>query len=293
MTTTTTSITIPSTTPYVTQPKETPRGTSSETRVFSVDVLGTGKSGYLTQNSDYQKLIEEIQNTISKNDQLFKQIQESNYPNAGSYQSDLVNYKIDNQIKDLTQTRQQIWDFINKKYNENTNLKRFYFDENRKADDFIKQQMQDFTEINSLVQSGESKSSVAYEKLNQLKYNIDRTRYYRRLYLILIAVQIIMVIILALSLTNVIPKATSLIIVVLILVAALGFVIYYVFFVNIGRNKFAWHKFDHNSSIGSGSGPVVKSSSSLSDTAKSQIDTDLMSVVNSQKNKKDSKTCDE
>ena len=159
-TTSTQSITIPSTTTFITQ-LAPPRGTATDSRVFNVDVMGTGKSGYLTQNSDYQKLIGEIQDTISKNDQLFKQIQESNYPNAGSYQSDLINYKIDTQIKDLTQTRHQIWDFINKKYKENTNLKRFYFDENRKADEFIKQQLQDFNEINSLVQSSENKNSVA------------------------------------------------------------------------------------------------------------------------------------
>ena len=45
------------------------------------------------QAADYQALLGEIQTTIDKNDTLFKQIQQTNYPNAGSYSSDLLNYK--------------------------------------------------------------------------------------------------------------------------------------------------------------------------------------------------------
>ena len=88
-------------------------------------------------SADYKSLIREIQSTIDKNDSLFKQIQLTNYPNAGSYSSDLLDYKINTQVADLTKTRIQIWDFLNKKYNENTNLRAYYFDEIRKADNHI------------------------------------------------------------------------------------------------------------------------------------------------------------
>ena len=100
-------------------------------------------------SSDYQSLMSEIKITIDKNDTLFKQIQQSNYPNAGSYTSDLLNYKIDTQVTDLTKARQQIWDFLNKKYAENTKLRTYYFDEIRKADEHIQDltsQQQDLVE---------------------------------------------------------------------------------------------------------------------------------------------------
>ena len=88
--------------------------------------------------SDYQVLLSEIKTTIDKNDALFRQIQQSNYPNAGSYTSDLIDYKIDTQVTDLTKARQEIWNFLNKKYAENTKLRTYYFDEIRKADGHIK-----------------------------------------------------------------------------------------------------------------------------------------------------------
>ena len=39
----------------------------------------------IAESTDYQALMTEIKLTIDKNDLLFKQIQQSNYPNAGSY----------------------------------------------------------------------------------------------------------------------------------------------------------------------------------------------------------------
>ena len=106
------------------------------------------KSNDLSSTSDYTTLMSEIQATIDKNDALFKQIQQSNYPNAGSYTSDLLNYKIDTSVTDLTATRQQIWDFLTKKYAENTALRTYYFNEILKTDkhleDLNKQQQLDF-----------------------------------------------------------------------------------------------------------------------------------------------------
>ena len=80
----------------------------------------------------------EIKTTIDKNDNLFKLIQKANYPNAGTYSSDLLNYKIDTQVTDLKKAREQIWDFLTKKYEENSNLRTYYFTEIRKVDNHIK-----------------------------------------------------------------------------------------------------------------------------------------------------------
>ena len=52
----------------------------------------------ITNSADYQTLMSSIKSTIDKNDLLFKQIQQSNYPDAGSYTSDLLNYKLDTQV---------------------------------------------------------------------------------------------------------------------------------------------------------------------------------------------------
>ena len=38
--------------------------------------------------------------------------------------------------------------------------------------------------------------------------------------------------------------------IIIILIGTIAFVAYYVFFVNIGRNKFSWLKFDHDNNLG-------------------------------------------
>ena len=60
----------------------------------------TTKSDMITTSRDYQSLMNDIKTTIDKNDNLFKLIQKTNYPDAGSYASDLLNYKIDTQVTD-------------------------------------------------------------------------------------------------------------------------------------------------------------------------------------------------
>ena len=87
----------------------------------------------MNESQDYRSLMFEIKTTIDKNDNLFKLIQKANYPNAGTYSSDLLNYKIDTQVNDLKKAREQIWDFLKKKYEENSNLRTYYFTEIRKV----------------------------------------------------------------------------------------------------------------------------------------------------------------
>ena len=141
--------------------------------------------------SDYQLLMSEIKTTIDKNDALFKQIQQSNYPNAGSYTSDLLNYKIDTKITDLTSARQQIWDFLNKKYTENTKLRSYYFNEIRKADEHINDLLSQKKDIIDLIKINQNNSSTASESIKQQKYYFTKTEYYLFLYKVLVFIQII------------------------------------------------------------------------------------------------------
>lgn len=209
----------------------------------------TKQVGPLAGSSDYQNLLAEIKNTIKKNDLLFQQIQQANYPNAGNYSSDLLNYKIDTQITDLTKARQTVWDFVNKKYAENTKLRSFYFDEIRKADTHINDLNQQQQDLIDSVEKKHLQSTTTNESIKQQKYQFDKKNYYTFLYKLLAIVQTCILICLALCLTGIIPRATCLVIIVIILIATLAFVGYYVFYVNIGRSEFSWSKFEHNNNV--------------------------------------------
>ena len=236
--------------------------------------------------SDYQLLMSEIKTTIDKNDALFKQIQQSNYPNAGSYTSDLLNYKIDTKITDLTSARQQIWDFLNKKYTENTKLRSYYFNEIRKADEHITDLDAQQQELINDIQEKQLKSSTANESIKNEKYTYNKMEYYLFLYKVLIFVQIAILAVITLCITGIIPRATCLIITVIFLIATVAFVGYYVFFINIGRSMFSWAKFEHDNSI------AIKDSQcsdsvSESDKKKAAVDSVVNNLIsqNNAKNK--------
>ena len=222
--------------------------------------------------SDYQILMTEIKTTIDKNDALFKQIQQSNYPNAGSYTSDLLNYKIDTKVTDLTEARQQIWDFLNKKYAENTKLRTYYFDEIRKADEHITDLSNQQQEYIDSLQEKKISSSTANESIKNEKYNYNKMEYYLFLYKVLIFVQIAILAVITLCIIGLIPRATCLVITVIFLIATAAFVGYYVFFVNIGRNMFSWTKFDHDNSLSSKGNQCSDSAVSDSDKKKAEVD---------------------
>jgi hypothetical protein len=224
--------------------------------------------------SSYQSLLTEIQNTIDRNDKLFQQIQQSNYPNAGNYQSDLLNYKIDVQVSDLTKARQSVWDFLNKKYQENTNLRSYYFNEIRKVDEHIAQLNNQQQELIDSIQKKELQSTTANESIKFQKYQMDKKHYYLFLYKLLLSIQTVILICLALCLTGMIPRATCLIVIVIILIATVAFVGYYVFYVNISRSAFSWAKFEHDNNILAKGGQCVDNSG-VSDTDKQKAAADL------------------
>jgi len=280
MPTTTTEYTVTATTPY-----NTTYDTNSF--IFDANIFGIKSSAQSNADADYAKLIQEIENTISKNDVLFQQIQKSNYPNPGNYQSDLVNFKIDTKITDLTKTRGQIWDFINKKYIENTGLKKFYYDENRKADEFILQQTNELSELNDLLVSSNMKDTTLGEQIKQEKYQVDNANYYKVLYLALLVCGFICIILLSLKITGIFEG--GLIISLLIMVIIAIWVIYYIFFKNISRSNMAWLKNNYSTdTIQNKYSPLTNginngSNNSINDEKK-KVSIAVDSIVASEKN---------
>jgi hypothetical protein len=234
--------------------------------------------------SDYATLMSEIKTTINKNDALFKQIQQSNYPNAGSYTSDLLNYKIDTQVSDLTKARQEIWNFLNKKYAENTKLRNYYFDEIRKAEEHINDLNIQQQNLIDSIEEKEIKSTTANEFIRNEKYNFSKMEYYLFLYKILIIVLIAILIIITVCIIGYIPKATCLIITIIILIATAAFVGYYVFFVNIGRSMFSWSKFEHDNNYPSATKCSTGKIASEADKKKAAADASVKALIDENQN---------
>ena len=228
----------------------------------------------------YTNLLNDIKITIDRNDELFKQIQKSNYPDAGQYTSDLLNYKIDTQITDLTKTRNTVWDFVNKKYQENSKLRSFYFNEIRKIDTHINELEQQQQELIDTVEKKQLQTTTSNTRIKQQKYLFDKKKYYLFLYKMLIFIQIVMLIFLILCLIGMIKLATCLIIIVIILLATLAFVGYYVFYVNIGRSTFSWGKFEHANDAKAKGGQCIDTSGiTPEDKKRAEVDIAVQSII--------------
>jgi len=237
-------------------------------------------------NADYEILLSDIKKTIDKNDELFKLIQKANYPDAGSYSSNLLNYKIDTQVTDLKKARTQIWDFLSQKYEENTNLRSYYFNEIRKVDTHIEELEKEKAKLINKIETNKIKENTFSKSLKNEKYNYYKMEYYLFLYKLLVFIQLAILAVITLCIVGILPKTTCLVLTVIILIATIAFVSYYVFYVNIGRSKFSWGKFEHNNDTTEVKGGQCVDSTgvSQSDKAKANVDAKIDEMIKESKN---------
>ena len=77
---------------------------------------------------------------------------------------------------------------------------------------------------------------------------MQKNDYYMFMYKVLILVQIA-VILLIISIIGLVNKNTCLILVFILLIAAIIFMVYYIYIANLDRNKFSWNKYDLNDNL--------------------------------------------
>jgi len=245
------------------------------------------QSDIMNSSSDYRSLMNDIKTTIDKNDNLFKLIQKANYPDSGAYTSDLLNYKIDTQITNLQKAREDIWIFLTKTFEENTKLRSYYFTEIRKADMHIKDLQEQKQDIINNIDANNTKTSTSIKSIKNEKYIYSKMEYYLFLYKILVLVQLAILAVITLCITGIIPRATCLIITIIILISTVAFVGYYVFFVNIGRSIFSWSKYEHDNNVVAKSGQCADTTGILeSDKAKAATDEKVKAIINENKSNK-------
>lgn len=242
----------------------------------------------MNESQEYSSLMFEIKSTIDKNNDLFNLIQKTNYPNAGTYSSDLLDYKIDTQVNDLTKAREQIWGFLKQKYEENSNLRTYYFTEIRKVDNHIKELEAQKQEYIDFIETTNIKKTTSIKAIKNEKYNLNKMEYYLFLYKILVFIQLAILAIITLCITGIIPRTTCLILTVIILISTIAFVGYYVFFVNIGRNKFSWSKFEHKSDVPIKAGKCLDDISP-EDKVKEETDAKIDEII---KNNRENEKCE-
>ena len=201
-------------------------------------------------------------------------------------QAILLNYKIDTQVTDLKKARTQIWDFLSQKYEENSNLRAYYFSEIRKVDTHIEELEKEKNKLINRIETNKIKHNTFSKSLKNEKYNYYKMEYYLFLYKLLVFIQLAILAVITLCIVGLLPKTTCMILTVIILIATIAFVSYYVFYVNIGRSKFSWGKFEHNNDVSAVKGGqcVDTTGVSQSDKAKANVDAKIDEIIKESKN---------
>lgn len=193
--------------------------------------------------NEYQTLINEIEQTVSNNDRLFQEMKSAQYDQNKSYESDLKNYKINKELSTVEESRREIWNVLTKKFQDNTKLRQFYFDELVNLDKQLNKQYEQLNELVEEVKGMETINSTLHRKIKKDKYDMNQHIYYSFMYKILLLVQLVCVVVLTISIMGFVPKYTALVIIFIMLIGCLVFMVYYAFIANADMDKFSWDRY--------------------------------------------------
>jgi hypothetical protein len=247
-------------------------------------------SDELTMEKDYEQLANEIQQTIDRHNNTFKLIKSSQYSDSNSYESAFKDYKLNKEVDDVETQRREIWEVLTKKYNENTKMRNFFYQEMKNIDLQLMKQESTLEELLGNHQKLKQNNDTLATDLKNGKYNMQKNDYYMFMYKVLLFVQLAAIVLLIVSVMGLIKKNTCLIIVFILFIATIIFMIYYIYIANLDRNKFSWNKYDLNdNSIASGGRGQCNSNLNKpkKKTEREQlIDERVSQIVKDEKNKK-------
>lgn len=196
----------------------------------------------LNLQNDYLKLAQEIQKTINKNDSMFQELQKQSYPSQSTYESDLKNYKINQEINNVDETRKELWNVLNKKYQDNTNLIKHYYTEITKIDQVMEDQINEKNDLLEEINNMKNKNQNLVADYQKYKYEISKHKYFMFMYRVLLFFQVLSSVFLICGIMNIINKNTVFVIITIIFTGLLFYMFYYIFMLGSDRDQFYWDK---------------------------------------------------
>lgn len=134
-------------------------------------------------------------------------------------------------------------DYFNTYYNENTKLRKQYFERINKLNKKLLDQNEELSKLKPHLKSLETKSSTNYRQLKESKRSLESQKYYKELYTISGFVQLLVIIVLVLGVTRTIPKSTTIMISAILYVLLAVYIVYVVLFTNTDRDVVVFDKY--------------------------------------------------
>ena len=228
----------------------------------------------------YSELTKNIQNTIKSNDELYKSIATGEYQDTDQFQTTLSEFKIDAPTSTtLEKTRDELWDYMTKQYNEHTKMRKFYFDEIKKEASYLEELKKEESEIEGSLTDANVEDNTMITKIKQEKYKIASMSYYFDMYKYLIILELLIILVLAGGTIGLMPKLTVIVLCILLCIIGAGLVYYYVYYNNMGRDKFVWEKREFPDTGENGSVQCISNYKTKEQNKKDKIDNDIQKFV--------------
>jgi hypothetical protein len=214
-----------------------------------------------TDNADqvaFDAMTDNIKKTIDDQNSMYNRLKSAS---DSTFTENRKTYNIEQGVSDVKTRREEIWRFLQDKYNENTKLRKYLFEKELAN----KRELEAHTKELDYLKSELSKTNTQYDtstrNIQNEMYNQNRYIYMFHLYKLLILVQILLLIIVIICSYGYLSNMISMIIILVILFITVLYIIYYVYFNNNNRNSFDWNKFYYGEPNISGTGqqcsPVV------------------------------------
>lgn len=188
-----------------------------------------------SQIKEYENLSKEIQDTINSQDEMYREIQ-------GVTVEGNQKYKLEGRIEDLKERRNNIFKFLQDKYNQNTTLRKKYFEELVENKKVLENQENEIESLQKKIKSIKQTKDTNTRQVNIEKYERNKNDYYYNLYIMIVVVLVLLVVILHMIVARLISKGIGMNIVMGILLLSLVYIVYYVYFNNYNRDEFHWDK---------------------------------------------------
>jgi hypothetical protein len=210
-----------------------------------------------------------IRKTIDDQNNMFNAIQAAS---DASFSTNRKTYNITQGVSDVKTQRDEIWNFLQDKYNENTNLRKYLFEKELANKVELESHSKELDYLKKKVSEIDTTYDTTKRNIQNEMYNHSRYIYMFHLYKLLILIQFLIIIILAINLYGMLSSTITMIIIAVILFLSILYIIYYIYYNNYNRNSFEWDKFYYGE-------PVAPPDSNCSKTSVSAEEQDLQHLA--------------
>ena len=189
---------------------------------------------------EYNAIYLEIEKHNIKTEELYKTLQKSNlnvsYEKNGLTNTDRDKFKTGTEDDNKINMYNLVKTYFDENYEQNTRLRKSYFDKIVELDKVLTDQHKDVKELNSEHKQLIQKSDTGTKKSLNERIMIKKLRQYQHLYLVGFVIQLLALCLMILVTLNMMPKYTCFVLVVILMFILVVYVLYNLYLKNINED---------------------------------------------------------